>query len=163
MTTPKYRADEVEIMVARHFNPRINLIVPNVSWGLGLRHECDMLILRPSGYAVEIEIKVDVYDLRKDKDKRKWIWDANKIIKQTYFAVPKELESEIENIPAGCGFITVECGHEYYTQQTVDVVKPAKVNRFAERLDEKKILKLHRLAAMRIWGLKEKLIKGRKC
>ena len=45
------------------FNYRANLIVPNISWGLGL-HECDLLVLTSSGYATEIEIKVSKADLK---------------------------------------------------------------------------------------------------
>jgi hypothetical protein len=59
---------EVEEAVARMFGIRQNIIVPNISWGMGL-HECDLLIIRKSGYAVEVEIKVSRWDLRKDLKK----------------------------------------------------------------------------------------------
>lgn len=51
-------AKEIEIAIARYFGIRQNAIVPNVSWGLGFPYECDLLILRDSGFAIEIEIKI---------------------------------------------------------------------------------------------------------
>ena len=50
-------AQDIERLVAAHFDHRANLIVPNVSWGWGLAYEADMVVVRPSGYAMEIEIK----------------------------------------------------------------------------------------------------------
>jgi hypothetical protein len=66
------KAIHVELAVASYFGIRRHLIVPNVSWGLGLRHECDLLIVRESGFAAEVEIKVSKSDLKKDVEKRKW-------------------------------------------------------------------------------------------
>jgi len=155
----KHIATEVELRVAKHYNYRTNLIVPNVYWGLGLNHECDMLVVRGSGYAIEIEIKVDKYDLRNDKKKRKWYFTQyGRIIKQTFFAVPLELADEINNIPEGCGFITVDCNSSHYYDGCVDVVKTAKINRNAKKLDQYQILKLAKLGCMRIWSLKEHML-----
>jgi hypothetical protein len=54
----KLRAPDVELAVARFFNYRINLIVPNIYWGFGLNYEADLLIISPAAFATEIEIKV---------------------------------------------------------------------------------------------------------
>jgi len=59
---------EIEILVADYFNYRANLIVPNVSWGLGV-HECDILVLTKAGYAWEVEIKTSVADVKADLKK----------------------------------------------------------------------------------------------
>jgi hypothetical protein len=59
-------AQDIEIAVAEHFNSRQNLIVPNVHWGWMLQYEADMVILRQSGYAVEVEIKVSAADIKRD-------------------------------------------------------------------------------------------------
>jgi hypothetical protein len=158
----KCTANEIELYVAKHYNPRVNLIVPNVSWGLGLSYECDLLIVRPSGYAIEIEIKVDKYDLRNDKNKRKWMLRGNnKTIKQTYFAVPKYLEDEINNIPEGCGFMTVDHNSYNYYCGAVKILKSAKINKNVEKLSEKRIKKLGHLSAMRVWSLKDHIVKSK--
>jgi hypothetical protein len=47
-------AGDIEIAVARHFNPRQKLIVPNVSWGLGFHYELDLLVVTQSRYAWEV-------------------------------------------------------------------------------------------------------------
>jgi hypothetical protein len=52
---------EMEVELGRYFNYRQNIIVSNVSWGLGI-HECDLLIITKSGYATEVEIKVSLSD-----------------------------------------------------------------------------------------------------
>jgi len=38
---------EIENRVAQYFNPRQNIVVPNISWGMNI-HECDLLIVRKS-------------------------------------------------------------------------------------------------------------------
>ena len=62
-------AKEMELHISRYFDLRQNIIVPNISWGMGL-HECDLLILSRAGYATEIEIKISAADLRKDSKKK---------------------------------------------------------------------------------------------
>ena len=82
-------AREVEIGVADKFNYRQNVIVPNVSWGIGLRYEADLVVLRPSGYAVEVEIKVNASDIKADLKKRHQ--HDSKLFRELWFAVPEEL------------------------------------------------------------------------
>ena len=54
---------EIEEAVARKFGVRTNIIVPNVSWGLPGMHECDLFIIKMSGYGVEVEIKISKADI----------------------------------------------------------------------------------------------------
>ena len=68
---------EMEIALARFINPRVNLVVPNVSWGF-FNHECDLISISKSGFATEYEIKVSKSDLKADK-KKKHTHDDNKI------------------------------------------------------------------------------------
>ena len=148
----KLHAGDMEIHLARHFNYRANLIVPNVYWGLGFRHECDLLIVSPAGWAREIEIKVTLSDLKADKNKRHC--HGSPKIRQLYFAVPGYmLPAALEFIPehAGCLGVCPEC----LKWQIVKVVKTAKINAQARKLTPQEIHKLGELAAMRIWSLKE--------
>jgi hypothetical protein len=151
---------EMEVILARHLNPRINLIVPNVSWGLGI-HEVDLLVLSPSNYASEIEIKISLADLKADLKKEHGHY-SNKI-KKLYFAVPKELEEKaLEIIPERAGLFVVDQG---YTKKGwryggklepyVYLKRSPKLNPTARNLNDKEIKKLYELAAMRIWSLKE--------
>jgi len=59
------KTSDIEFAVAKYFNFRKNLIVPNVSWGFNI-HECDLLIVRKSGYAIEVEIKISKSDFKAD-------------------------------------------------------------------------------------------------
>ena len=139
---------DMEISLARFLNPRINLIVPNVSWGFSI-HECDLLIVTPSNYLWEVEIKTSMADLKKDKEKyHKHIDDR---IKRLYFAVPDYLNDVGKHIPERAGIIeVVSTGFARISKPPVDKKYPIKIQ-------EKDRLKLLHLAAMRIWTLKRKI------
>ena len=138
---------EIELAIARYFNPRLNVIVPNISWGLDL-HEIDLLVLNPSNYAYEIEIKTSLSDLKADKNKKHGHF-SNKI-RRLYFAVPVELQKEaIEHIPERAGLLTIK------TNTQVTLVKSPLLNIKARKFNDKEIKKLYELATMRIWNLKE--------
>lgn len=139
-------AGDIEIAIARYLNPRQNLIVPNVSWGLNLNHEVDLLILTNSGYAWEVEIKVSLSDLKRDKLKLHGHYSDK--IKRLYFAIPEYLEKQaLPYIPERAGLFVVG--------KDVRLIKAPKINIRAIKLDTYEIKKLYELAAMRIWLLKE--------
>jgi hypothetical protein len=145
----KLTASDVEIRVARLFNYRANLIVPNVSWGLHLGHECDMLIVTPARYATEVEIKVTAADIRADNKKRHQ-HRSNKI-RRLYFAVPDYLAS-CPDLPPDAGLISVDShGDPWHTK----IVRRPRFNKLARRLSEDEYAKLAELGCMRIWSLKE--------
>ncbi|MBT9170538.1 MAG: hypothetical protein DDT18_00881 [Actinobacteria bacterium] len=100
----KITVSEIELAVADYFNPRVNLIVPNISWGMFL-HECDMLIVTKNNYAYEVEIKTTKSDLVADQKKRHN--HSNKKIKKLYFAIPDYLLQYAEYIPDHAGIIVV--------------------------------------------------------
>ena len=146
----KIHAGDIEIVVARYLDPRVNLIVPNVSWGLGL-YEKDLFVLTPSGYAWEIEIKISKSDLIADKKKPHGHYSEK--IKRLYFAVPEFLGKEaLLHIPERAGLFIVIDGEE---QKYIRLLRPAKINKIARKLNDKEIEHLYKLAAMRIWSLKE--------
>lgn len=150
---------EIEEAVARLFDIRRHIIVPNASWGLGL-HECDLLIVRPSGYAIEVEIKVSKADLKKDAEKRHGHYSEK--IKQLYFAVPQDLyAAACQFAPYDAGIITVAASDpEWFPEKLfAHIEREAPVKKNARPLNEKEILKAATLGAMRVWSLKRKLIK----
>lgn len=138
---------EMEIAIFREFNPRRNLIVPNVSWGL-LLHEIDILVLRPSGVAIEIEIKVSKSDLIADKSKDH-AHNSDKI-SMLYFAVPSNLLVYSEHIPSHAGIIEVrEDGVCRYYRNAEEKSK--------YRFTQEERFQLARLGTMRISSLKNKI------
>ena len=148
------RTIEIELAVARYFDPRKNLIVPNVSWGL-VSHECDLLILRKSGYTIEVEIKISLADLKKDL-KKLHKHDCN-MIKQLYFAIPAELiEKGLKYIPSNAGILL--CEKHGINEVWVRTYRSPENNKNARKLTEKEKFQMARLGTLRIWNLKEKLI-----
>jgi hypothetical protein len=139
---------EIEVAVAEYFNPRTNLIVPNVSWGMFL-HECDLLVLTPSGYAYEIEIKTSKQDLIKDLDKPHK--HDSKKIKKLYFAIPSKLVDCISYIPERAGVIIIN-----EETRRCKKIREAKVWNNYKFSDSDRYM-LARLGSMRIWNLKQKL------
>jgi hypothetical protein len=168
---------EMEIAVIKGFNPRQNLIVPNISWGLHDQrykslHECDVLVLSNSNYATEVEIKISKSDLLNDLKKRHK--HKHNLIRRFYYAVPEKLEqTALENIPNGAGLLVVydklftgytwhkEGGRseytKYYTQ--LKTVKECSINKDAIKWTDEQSLQLARLGTMRILGLKQKIQK----
>ena len=143
---------EIECAVARYFNPRINLIVPNISWGLDI-HECDLLVLTQAGYLYEIEIKTTISDTKRDKTKMHG--HQHPKIKRLYFAIPhKIINNAIYHIPPRAGIIScVEIKDNIY----VDIVRQPESNG-NYTCTEKEKFQIARLGALRIWNLKQKLI-----
>lgn len=157
----RIKTDEMETALADYYNMRQKLIVPNISWGM-LNHEADLLILTPAGYATEIEIKVSRSDLIKDKDK--WHGHKDKLIHSLFFAIPSYLEKDIEHIPEHAGILSVTAtdnmnykGLPYYRVRTL---RAAVKNKYPKWTDSQR-MDLMRLSTMRIWSLKEKLLKKR--
>jgi len=149
----KLNTSDVEYAVAKYFNPRINLIVPNVWWGLGFNHELDLLICSNSRYCTEVEIKVSRSDIKAD-GKKGHNHDSKKI-KRFFYAVPDSL-ADCEHLPVDCGLIVVDLNLRCKT------VRPPRINRIARPLDDWEYLKLLQLAAMRVWTLKETLMENRR-
>jgi len=173
---------EMECVLARNFDRRTNLIVPNVSWGM-FHYELDLVVLTPSGYATEIEIKVSKSDLKKDKEK--FHNHENDMIKTLYFAIPEYIDSDfaLTQIPYHAGLLVVyevEIGsyqdvkstEEYSKILSGEIEIPKKIIKRVKEIkkpviknnpykwNDKERYELSRLGSLRIWGLKEKLIKG---
>lgn len=142
---------DMEIALIKHFNPRQNLPITNVSWGM-FNHECDLFILTSSGYGYEIEIKVSRSDLIKDKDKAHGHIDSR--IKYLYFAVPYYLEKDVEHIPNHAGILIVSDENKVYPAVKI-IRKPEQKGNYKFSIDEQ--YQLARLGALRILGLKQKI------
>ena len=143
---------EIEIAIARYFNTRINIIVPNIFWGLDIQHECDLFILTKTGYCYEVEIKISISDLKADLKKRHG--HKSKSLRRLYFALPEKLFPIcIEFIPDHAGILSVHQNGGVYK------IREAKLNNDAIKLNTDKQIKLGLLASMRMWNLKSKILK----
>lgn len=141
---------DIELAVVARFGVRQNVIVPNISWGLGI-HECDLLIVTNAGYAIEVEIKISKADLKKDA--LKGHGHVDKRIKALYFAIPENLISCTELIPDRAGIFIVR---DYASNGPYfcECVRKPTINKTAHKLTPTEYFKVAHLGAMRIWGLK---------
>lgn len=166
--------DMIALAVAKYFGVRRSIIVSNVSWGWGLRHEADMLVLHKSGYCDEVEIKISASDIRADKKKVNSHWDDVRI-RNVWFAVPSDLSNN-PNIPERAGILAVGFGvwergeddgwrlrvprdGEIGVSSVMVVRKPAmRPKSELVKVSERDRLRLMRLGALRAWGNLERLL-----
>lgn len=143
----------IEIAIANYFGFLTKIIVPNVNFMVG--HECDLLIVYPSGKTIEVEIKRSKSDTKVDLKKfHKHI--SNKI-SALYFALPIEIYEDCkEFIPEKAGIITVFSQNGL---ESVKVVRKPVINKMARNLTNIEMQKVMRLGCLRIWSLKHKLNK----
>ena len=156
---PKVTTAEMEVAIAKYFGIRQHIIVPNVSWGF-FNHECDMFLIRKSGFGFEVEIKRTKSDMLADFKKRHGHRDRGNRIVQLYYAFPLELLPNVEDlVPEECGIIIVEKYGDRIGEYRAyaRMHRDAKRKKGAKRLTQQEQLKIARLGTLRIWTLKEKL------
>ena len=156
---PMVTTAEMEVAIAKYFNYRQHIVVPNLSWGF-FSHECDLFLIRKSGFGFEVEIKRSKSDMIADFSKHHGHVDRKNRIVQLYYAFPVELLPKVEDlVPPECGIITVKkyksTGYEYRAYASMH--RDAKRRKGAKRLTKDEQLKIARLGTLRIWTLKEKL------
>jgi hypothetical protein len=145
-------ARDIEVAVAKHFDYRRNLIVPNISWGL-LDYEADILVLSAAGYASEVEIKVSRSDLRRDSKKQHG--HRSDLVKAFWFAVPEAIvDFALEHIPEDAGLLGI---WERQRRGGPGSIFEARPHRFptprphSRKFTESERHQMARLAAMRYW------------
>lgn len=151
---------EMEVAIANFFGYRQNIIVPNISWGL-LSHEVDLLIVRKSGVAIEVEIKTSLSDLKADFTKKhKHIERLNRI-SYFYYAMPYSVyEKGKDLIPQNAGIIVCDRIILYNGKEDIRVrmIKDSVKIKGSRSLTSDEQFKVARLGAMRIFSLKKKII-----
>ena len=154
-------AKEIEIEIAtRYFDKRKDLIIPNITWGFHNFKECDLLVCLPSGYLIEVEIKISKSDIIADSKKNH---RHNRLYtKALYFAIPEKLEKFIDLIPEDAGVIKVyekrinENPTDYNYRPTL-IREPA-VNKTPMKVTIEDRYNLARLGVMRMWNHKRELL-----
>lgn len=149
----KITTAEIEVRVAGYFGYRQNIIVPNISWGVNL-HECDLLIVRKSGYGIEVEIKVSKSDLIADAKKPHQHQDRLNRLSELYFAIPDYIQDCIEYIPERAG-VLVLTRTEYGL--IIRRIRDPQKNKNRNKFTAEEMGKIAHLGAMRIWELKRKI------
>lgn len=153
---------EMELAIAKYFKIRLHIIVPKLSYGFDWIHECDLFLIQRNGYAFEVEIKRSKSDLLADFKKGHDHKDKKNRIKELYFAIPKNLyESCKDIIPKNAGILVCEKWLHDDGREIVSVCTKRQAVRVkgARKLTLAEQLSVARLGTMRIWNLKEKLIK----
>lgn len=147
-------AVEIEVCLAEFLDFRKNIIVPRVERGASI-HECDLLMLRPTLYATEFEIKITRSDLAKDLHKLH-THESDKV-KEFYYALPMELVSTaLATVPKSAGIIGVVRKGD--TTLECKEVRPAVHNKNARKWTEAEQYQLARLGCMRWPKLKKENI-----
>lgn len=135
----------IEFKLHRWFSPHFS--IPNIYWP----HECDLLILKKSGYLTEVEIKRSLPDLKKDAQKHhQHISDQ---IRSLYFAIPSSLLPHSHLIPERAGILTYNDQHCWITEKR----KP-KINKLAKKLTLEEQVRFFKASCYRMWNLKHKFI-----
>lgn len=154
---------EIEVALAKShlFDFTRNIVAYNIKgWGkiLPIGHECDMLVLSRAGFLSEIEIKRSYSDFVADFNKKhQHQSQKEELIKYFYYCVPSCIKDK-------CIAKLNEVGQYYTGIVTYD--EHLKIIRYWSQYKPRKTkalsleqqLEVARLGAMRVVGLKSKLI-----
>jgi len=144
---------DIELAIVKHYGIRQHIIVPNcyINFGTSVDHECDLIIIKRSGYAEEIEIKMSKSDFKADFKKKHRHIDER--LQHLYYAIPSEIYEQCkELIPEYAGVFTIT---KYEDRAFTKCVKSAPKKK-CRKLTTEEQLKIARLGVMRVWNLKEK-------
>jgi hypothetical protein len=162
-TVPKskpIKTIDIEVAIAKYYGVRKNIIVPNISWGFQWMHECDMFIVTKAGIATEVEIKISKSDLLADFKKGHDHKDKAGRITYFYYAMPETLYEKCKDlIPPEAGILTCERGSWDGASAFIREKRKATKRKNTRKLTPEEQLKIAWLGTMRIWSLKEKIIK----
>ena len=140
-------------ILAFHFDFGKNVIVPNYMKGLTNAGEADLLVLRPSDWAEEIEIKISAADFKAEfkhkPTKHTKLTNGKHHCKKYWFAMPLDLALELKkDIPEYAGLLGVNGWKD------VRVVKPAPVLKNASKVPAESKDKMMKSIYSRYWNYK---------
>lgn len=133
---------------------RVNLCVPNVSWGAGINYEADLVVVSKSGYATEYEIKRSWSDFLADFKKDKYAHKAPWVYRFAY-VVPESIKDRVLN------FFKEKC---IYTPAIICYTEDQQIKHYGGYLEVEggrkmfieEQLKIARLGTLRYWNLRNK-------
>ena len=147
---------DIELAIVKRYGIRSHIIVPNcyINFGTSADHECDLIIIKRSGYAEEVEIKMSKSDFKADFKKKHGHIDER--LQHLYYAMPLEVYEKCKDlIPEYAGVFVIKRFLDKIIASCVKIA-PKKTCR---KLTESEQLKIARLGVMRVWNLKKKFQK----
>lgn len=161
----KWTEERVATAIARTlFDWRKNVVVPNLSWGLGLGWEIDLGVLSDAGWLTEVEIKVSLADFKKDAEKYRHRLEASpgfeSKVRRKFFAMPHEINQKRYGdglrgtypIPEGYGLIVLSGSAN---GDRAAIVDEAKINPNARKLRPDEQRDMLRLGYIRFWAQRD--------
>ena len=143
--------EEIEIALTRFYKEQKHIMIPNFY----VDHECDLLVIRKTGYAIEVEIKRSVADMKKDLEKSHG-HTSNKIT-EFYYCFPEKIADKcIPLVPKHAGILVVKKPYQF---AKVSMLRHAKRNKDAVKWTPKEIKKVLRYCTYRMWKLKRDVFK----
>lgn len=136
---PKDNEHRMIQVLMSYFDWQQNECFPNVCcfpW------ESDLLVVSPSGYVSEIEVKCSIADWRADAKKTKFVDPQTRFlfsrkVRRFYYAVPEKLLAQRPDIPRGTGLLS-------FNGRRFDLVEDAQQRQGAEKIDDRTLFKLRR-------------------
>lgn len=154
----KLTVHEIEnIIVSYEGGVRNKICVPNVSWGLGIDYEADLLVITKTGYCTEYEIKRTysdfLADMKKSDDAHKAPW-----VYKFYYVIPLSIKDKVlkyfeDKGITGCDVPGILCYSERGNITSVGGIPHTKGGR---KMFLEEILKVARLGTLRYWNLRNK-------
>jgi hypothetical protein len=152
---PNMNAHDVTMAVVKTLFPyREWLSVPNSNQYL--HWEADLLLVSPNNFLDEVEVKVNITDLRRDAkklEKHRVLGEASHpALRKFWYAMPERVYAKVRpgDVPAYAGVITIN------DLDRASITREARVNKSARKLTDAEKFKLARLGVIRFWALKEK-------
>ena len=141
--------EEIELAIVRYFKEQKHIIIPNFY----LEHECDLIVIRPTRYAIEVEIKRTVADMKNDLKKSHN--HVSEFIVELYYAFPENIaEKCIPLVPEHAGIFIIKPN-----RVKASLFRKAKRNPKAVRWTNREVKKVLRYSVYRVWGMKRKFVK----
>lgn len=144
-----------ELIIFKEGGVRKNLCVPNVSWGLNIDYEADLLIITKSGYCTEYEIKRSYSDFLADMKKNECAHKAPWVYK-FFYVIPLGIKDkalkyfEYKGIEAPA----IICYSEDKKLSYCGGISYAKGGR---KMFLEEILKVARLGTLRYWNFRNRV------
>ena len=141
--------NKIANIIAAYYDYGKSIILPNYASGL-TGWEADVIILRETGWAEEVEIKTSLSDFKaefKNKiEKHKKLMSTKHYCKKFWFAMPQELAAKaIDLIPEYAGLYAIG------SYNRVKVIKNAPTLKNAEKIPDDKRAHIMKCAYHRLW------------
>lgn len=154
----KWSEEKIAAILARWFLKYRDVVIPNTYF---TGYECDLLTVTSHGKIIDFEIKISRADFKADAKKSKWWKDREAGFKREhppmvwkhYFVMPEEIWKPelIEFLPSQKSGIILIPEDPDWIEPVYKVKKRATPDRSAKKIPPEAMLKIARLANIRMW------------